>query len=257
MSGKRKIRITAYMLFSAVFICSFLNTGRPASAKTVSAEMQMLQGRFYSWGQRISADTTDGEYLTENLGMDKVTRQSVIRTIEENWTEGLKYSEASYSVEHQNTASCVNYGNRQYKGHEQKGYGYNCTGFVASVLYYANGGEEKNACSNMKALYEPLQKRTGSFTNGTGWYNYIASGQKEGSSGTPRTNVYYMGEVTDPDSLQSALSAAESSEYGETEFICLEARIFRSRAEVTCSKEASGSLFSWRNRRRFARRKLQ
>ena len=175
----------------------------------------------YSWGLRISQDTTEGECMTENLGMDKVTRQKVIKTIEDNWTEGLKYCESSYSINHQDSAACVNYGNRQYAGREKKGYGYNCTGFVASVLYYANGGSMENAYAEMKELYRPLQKRSGSFTNGTGWYNYVAEGQKAetDSQDTPKTRVYYMGEITDPDSIQSALSAAEQTGRLKTGYI--------------------------------------
>ena len=135
------------------------------------------------WVQNITEDNADGEYFTKKLGMDRVTRQSVLRTIEENWTEGLMYNLSAYTIDHTNAAECTNNGSEQYAGRVRKNYGYNCTGFVASVLYYANGGSRENALENMNELYMPLKKAGGrgsmrSFTDGTGWY-YFAAGRGE------------------------------------------------------------------------------
>ena len=94
------------------------------------------------------------------------------------------------------------------------------------MLYYANGGTEENALEKMKEYYRPLA-RGGSFTDGTGWYDYLSdehtvTGNAENSEGndvserervqhTFRTNVYYLGETVDSDSMQAALSQAERS----------------------------------------------
>ena len=160
------------------------------------------------WKCRITEDVTEGEYLTMLLGMDQVTRQSVMETLRTNWDGGLQYHRSAYSTTHDDPASCVNYGSRQYVGRERKDYGYNCTGFVASVLYYANGETEEDALAKMKECFRPLS-RGGSFTDGTGWYYYLAEKQNEPESG--RAKVYYLGEAQDAASMQPMLDAAERS----------------------------------------------
>ena len=183
----------------------------------VSADaFAMSNGNIFRWYQSITGNQTDGEYLTKILGLTDVTRESVIETIEENWTEGLKYSEASYSTNHNDEASCVNYGKKQYEGREQRGYGYNCTGFVASVLYYANGGSREDALDKMNEIYLPLKqgrsyRNQSAFTDGTGWY-YFFSGEQytaEGKVSVPKTKIYYIGETGGPDSIQSKLKIAD------------------------------------------------
>ncbi len=170
----------------------------------------------YDWTRSISEDSTDGDYFTKNLGMDQVSRQSVIRTIQDNWKDGLRYGEAEYYVNHENAAGCINYGTEQYEGRDHRGYGFNCTGFVASVLYYANGGTREDALSQMNEIYLPLKQARSrgsqrSFTDGTGWYYYLADGkqQVDGSEVVRKSMVYYMGEVKDPDSIQAALTEAD------------------------------------------------
>ena len=182
------------------------------ASESLSRDKAAIPSHTLNWGRRIDEDITEGDYFTKNLGMERVTRQSVIRTLEENWTSGLKYGEARYWLAHENPPACVNYGSRQYEGRERDGYGFNCTGFIASVLYYANGESREDALTKMKEYYAPLQRRTGSFTDGTGWYSYLADGQKaeEGAS-VPKTRVYYMGEAVDPDSLQEVLTEAEKA----------------------------------------------
>ena len=162
------------------------------------------------WVQNITEDNADGEYFTKKLGMDRVTRQSVLRTIEESWTEGLMYNLSAYTIDHTNAAECTNNGSEQYAGRVRKNYGYNCTGFVASVLYYANGGSRENALENMNELYMPLKKAGGrgsmrSFTDGTGWYYFAAGRGEEALDGSPekKTKIYSLGETRGPEDLQA------------------------------------------------------
>lgn len=165
----------------------------PRAASRVSFDENSLE-----WKCRITGDVTEGEYLTKLLGMGEVTRQSVMETLRANWDEGLFYHGSAYSTTHNDPASCVNFGSRQYMGRERKGYGYNCTGFVASVLYYANGGSTEDALHKMKDLYRPLS-RGGSFTDGTGWYYFLEN----------KVKVFYPGEVTDVESIQTVMGAAD------------------------------------------------
>ena len=155
------------------------------------------------WDQEITGDIEDGEYLTDNLGMYGVTRRKVLQTVRDNWTKGLRYSSAIYKSAIREGWKCVNYGTRQYSGSEASGYGYNCSGFVASVLYYANGGTREDAYARMSRLYQPLirGRRTGqqsSFADSSGWYYYF-NGQQYNPDGTtgqvPRTKLYYAGIV--------------------------------------------------------------
>ncbi|MBQ9871693.1 MAG: hypothetical protein IJM27_07145 [Eubacterium sp.] len=169
------------------------------------------------WVQNITEDNADGEYFTKKLGMDRVTRQSVLRTIEENWTEGLMYNLSAYTIDHTNAAECTNNGSEQYAGRVRKNYGYNCTGFVASVLYYANGGSRENALENMNELYMPLKKAGGrgsmrSFTDGTGWYYFAAGRGEEALDGSPekKTKIYSLGETRGPEDLQAILNNSEA-----------------------------------------------
>ena len=50
------------------------------------------------WKCRITEDVTEGEYLTMLLGMDQVTRQSVMETLRANWDSGLQYHSSAYST---------------------------------------------------------------------------------------------------------------------------------------------------------------
>ena len=154
------------------------------------------------WSRRIDRDVTDGEFLTKQLGLENVTAQSVMDVLRDNWDAGLQYHSSAYVLTHENAATCVNYGSQQYAGRARDGYGYNCTGFMASVLYYANGGTEEDALSKMRELYEPVT--TSAFTDGTGWYYYCAR-EHEGK----QTNIYYAGEGTDAESLQPLMDVAE------------------------------------------------
>ncbi len=209
-------RAISYILVSGVLL-----SGLP-SADTFASEVSEndvagihadWQDTHLMWDRRIPEDITDAEYFTRNLGMNLVTRQSVMRTIEDNWNDGLKYGEAAYHVNHADPAGCVNYGSRQYVGRENGNCGYNCTGFAASVLYYANGGSREDALSNMKEIYRPLYTKTVAFSDGTGWYYYIADGYdgRRGKNGEtiPKSKVYYMGEARDPEALQTVLTEAE------------------------------------------------
>lgn len=171
----------------------------------------------HAWSPWILEDITEGEYLTKNLGMNQVTRQSVIRTIRENWTEGLKYGQTRYyGMSLSNPGPCVNYVDRQYEGNERSRCGYNCSGFVASVLYYANGGSKENALSNMENLYLPLKQgrtlgKQSSFVDSSGWYYYF-TGVRYTPSGTmsvPKTKVYYLGQVSGGEDIQKAMNKAE------------------------------------------------
>lgn len=189
--------------------------------------------RSVDWRLRIDADVEEGEYFTVMLGMDQVTRQSVVETLQANWDLGLQYHAAAYSTTHEDPASCVNYGGHQYVGRERQDYGYNCTGFAASVLYYANGGTEEDALAKMKELYRPLA-HGGSFTDGTGWYYYLAEehdafptevggltekdddassrvNRPEKRSDHVRVKVNYLGETQDEAAMQIALTEAEKA----------------------------------------------
>ena len=193
MKDKAARRITAwFMAFVVLFLC-------------MPSFDALADERCY-WVRRIEGDVTIGDYLTKNLGMDRVTRQSVILTIRNNWTKGLEYNRSAYAITHEDAASCVNYGTEQYTGRVRKGYGYNCTGFVASVLYYANGGTKDGALANMNQLYDPLKPRSGSFTDGTGWYYFLEGNEAEG---IPKTLLFDLGEVKDPDAIRTALAKAD------------------------------------------------
>ena len=168
------------------------------------------------WTRRIPEDVTEGEYLTKSLGLDKVTRQSVLRTIRMNWTEGLKYGESRYETNHMDDAACVNFGKRQYIGIENSNYGYNCTGFAASVLYYADGRSREDALSGMRDIYQPFRNSGSSghgrsFTDGTGWYYYFCEDHEasDGSGKKVRTLINYAGEAYDAEELQKVLTEAE------------------------------------------------
>ena len=199
------------------------------------------------WRQRIDKDVEDGEYLTMFLGMDRVTRQSVIETLQANWDQGLMYHKSAYATTHNDPATCVNYGGHQYIGRERQDYGYNCTGFAASVLYYANGDTEEDALAKMKEYYRPLAG-SGSFTDGTGWYYYLAEeheaapaktkgpaereddvsarekgpaereddvsakgNRREKEPDRVRVKVNYLGETEDEAAMQVALTEAENA----------------------------------------------
>ena len=168
----------------------------------------------YSWGHEITADITDGRYLTENLGMEHVTRQRMLQVIKSNWTEGLCYHDAIYSGAWRNPPKAVNYGTMQYSGRAREGYGYNCTGFVASVLYYANGGSPENALAEMNELYKDVAvtrvpgKQYG-YADGTAWYYYF-NGMKDGKTGAlPRTNLYLLEKAENTDAMQKLLDQAD------------------------------------------------
>ncbi|MBR0146659.1 MAG: hypothetical protein IJM25_08380 [Eubacterium sp.] len=216
--GKRKRKII-YFLLAVISVSLLMSEGALSPEAAGSSDAyeavkgnvpdRTVEGRILEWTCRITEDVTEGEFLTKRLGMDLVTRQSVMETLRANWDEGLKYHSSAYSVTHADAASCVNYGGRQYVGRERTGYGYNCTGFVASVLYYANGGGAEDALTKMKEFYRPLS-RGGSFTDGTGWYYYMEPEKaSEGSDAPEGTKVYFLGETKDSDAMQAALTEAE------------------------------------------------
>jgi len=208
---RKRNRITAYLLLTLSLLLpgetgAAEANGQSAGERCISAGIPGDSG--LNWSDRIKTDETEGAYLTRLLGMDQVTRQSVIRTIEENWTEGLNYNNSAYAVNHEDAAMCTNYSGRQMSGREKKDYGYNCTGFVASVLYYANGGTTENALENMNELYRSL-KQGRSFTDGTAWYYFFDREIQTEEGKTAKTNIYAMGEVTDANSLQTLLKWAD------------------------------------------------
>ena len=203
-----------FPVFTALCLASVLSLG--VSVQATPEETQSVSA--VAWDKEIDGDITDGDYLTKNLGLDKVTRQSVLRTISENWTKGLKYSEAVYTGNIYNAAKSVNYGDRQYIGNEKTDYGYNCSGFVASVLYYANGNSTEDAYSKMEQIYLPFKhgrilQNQKSFADGSGWYYYFKGEQKTsaGLSHVTKTNLYHLGQTTDADSIQAKLEAAEQA----------------------------------------------
>ncbi|MBR6173411.1 MAG: hypothetical protein IKQ49_09635 [Eubacterium sp.] len=205
----KKKRIAALFLAGGMLL-SFFSLLPADGSLAAGADRNILY-----WTQRISEDQREGEFFTRILGMRNVTRQSVIRTIRENWTEGLKYAESNYSLTHTKADTCINYGDAQYSGRVKTGYGYNCTGFAASVLYYANGGSKENALSEMNSLYLPLKQGRSyrsqtAFTDATGWYYFFAGEQytSQGKGTAEKTKIYYMGNTTGADSIQEALQKA-------------------------------------------------
>ena len=187
------------------------------AASHISGEEPEEDTFHVDWALIIKEDITDGDYLSRNLGMYNVTRQRVLRTARENWSSGLKYKDSEYDDDYLNVGTCINYGSEQYSGTEKHGYGYNCSGFVASVLYYANGGPKENALKNMIEYYKPLkQGRTyyaqSSFSDSSGWY-YFFNGVQYPAPGTSttvtRTNMYYLGEVNSTEITQEKLNLAE------------------------------------------------
>ena len=208
----RKSQRILRLLFAVLFLLILLpDRGR------VNAETEARISRV-TWDQEIREDIGDGRYLTENLGMNGVTRQSVLKTIRDNWTDGLDYSHAIYTRCGRDPGIAVNYKESQYSGYHLEGYGYNCSGFVASVLYFANGGTKQDAVSNMEELYLPLKQGRRyssqlSFTDSSGWYYFFNGIQHtaSGDSTVPKTKLYYAGETTDSASTQAQLTRMEKA----------------------------------------------
>ena len=169
------------------------------------------------WRQDISVDNTGGKYISQLLGLNNLTAGKMITTIKKNWKAGLKYSTAQYVGTFWKDGTCVNYGTKQYNGYSYTGYGYNCTGFVASVLYYANGGKRENALGKMDRQFLQLMqgRETGSqtkFTDGSGWY-YFFNGVQHTADGKQRTiektKIYYAGVVNSAQDIQKQLDRQE------------------------------------------------
>ena len=210
-------RISALIL--AVLLLVFMSPAETAAAEekgVYSSDPAMVtNGNKLFWYCRIKEDREDGEYFTKLLGLNNVTRQSVIRTVRENWKDGLKYGEANYSLSHWKADTCVNCSGKQLFGREKSGYGYNCTGFVASVLYYANGGTADSAMADMTDIYLPLKqgrsyRNQSAFTDGTGWY-YFFDGEQYTSKGKveqQKTRIYFMGDTSGAQGIQNALRTA-------------------------------------------------
>lgn len=171
------------------------------------------------WDLEITKDIKDGHLLTENLGMELVTRKSILKVIKENWSKGRRYKDAKYAGAFWDAGRCVNYADKQYAGNAKAGYGYNCSGFVMSVLYYANGGTEKGALSKMESMYLPLKQgrrylNQKSFADSSGWYSYfngVIYPDRDSKKYIPKTNLYYLGVVQTADAIQKKLDQAEAA----------------------------------------------
>ena len=114
-------------------------------------------------------------YLDEALGFDKY---NALKTVNDyfnaNWNKGLHYNGAIYhGLNSYKVGTNINYNfetNTQYKYRDAKGYGYNCTGVVTSVMYYASGTKK-----SIPDFYEDLinGKGLGRICNGFAWWDYF------------------------------------------------------------------------------------
>ena len=112
-----------------------------------------------NWEPVVNGSRT-GEYFSKVLGLNNVTRQSILKTIQDNWTAGLNYSNAHYHGFDSNNISdreCLNMDSNGYQKQGGKsGIGYNCTGFATSVLYYANTNgnyDYDGAYTNIRTIF--------------------------------------------------------------------------------------------------------
>lgn len=112
-----------------------------------------------NWEPIVNGNRT-GKYFSNVLGLNNVTRQSILKTIQDNWTTGLNYSQAHYHGFGSGNSSdreCLNMDSNGYqKQGGQSGIGYNCTGFATSVLYYANTNgnyDYDGAYTNIRTIF--------------------------------------------------------------------------------------------------------
>ena len=205
----RKKKIRGIWVMCLVF-CFIISGPMSVNASTLSGgnRFQVLW-----WRQDITTNYTGGKYISQLLGLNNLTADKMIETIKKNWKKGLKYSTAQYVGTFWKDGTCVNYGTKQYSGYSYTGYGYNCTGFVASVLYYANGGKKENALAKMDRQFLQLkQGREASsqtrFTDGSGWY-YFFNGEQHTPEVKQRTiektKIYYAGVVSTAQDIQRQL----------------------------------------------------
>ena len=114
-------------------------------------------------------------FLDQALGFKKFDAlKAVNKYFNANWNEGLHYNGAIYhGLNSYNVGTNINYNfktNKQYKYRDKNGYGYNCTGVVTSVMYYASETEK-----SIPEYYEDLinGKGLGRICNGFAWWDYF------------------------------------------------------------------------------------
>ena len=117
----------------------------------------------------------DTIFIDEALGFKGYHALDTLKKyFDANWNKGLHYNGAVYhGLNYGNVGTNINYNfatNTQYKYRDKAGYGYNCTGVVTSVMYYASKTEK-----SIPEFYDRLIEggSLGKICNGFVWWNFI------------------------------------------------------------------------------------
>ncbi|MCR5630144.1 hypothetical protein [Eubacterium sp.] len=117
----------------------------------------------------------DTIFIDEALGFKGYHALDTLKKyFDANWNKGLHYNGAVYhGLNYGNVGTNINYNfatNMQYKYRDKAGYGYNCTGVVTSVMYYASKTEK-----SIPEFYDRLIEggSLGKICNGFVWWNFI------------------------------------------------------------------------------------
>ena len=117
----------------------------------------------------------DTIFIDEALGFKGFHALDTLKKyFDANWNKGLHYNGAVYhGLNYGNVGTNINYNfatNTQYKYRDKAGYGYNCTGVVTSVMYYASKTDK-----SIPEFYDRLIEggNLGKICNGFVWWNFI------------------------------------------------------------------------------------
>jgi len=146
-------------------------------------------------------------YLDEALGFKgNNALRSVRLFFNKNWNRGLHYNGAKYyGLNSGNVGTNINYNFKtktQYKLREKDGYGYNCTGVVTSVLYYASK-TKKSFGKYYKRLIDG--QGIGKICNGFYWWYFFNN---------YNVKKYCAGRVSNKDDVNRVLNKAPDLQTG-------------------------------------------